>query len=69
MGVWDINEVDIEYRDLKTMCQPDLKLRKFVVSKKISYNMMRKTCDDLKGVMPTPFTKEELIKSNKDFKV
>ncbi len=69
MEVWDTKEVDIEYREMRSMCQPDIKLRKLVVSTKISYNVMRKACDDLNGVMPTPFTKKELMKSNKDFRV
>ncbi len=69
MSTWEAMQLDIEYRGLKTLCQPNKKLQKLIISKKISYNAMKKTCDNLEGVLPTPSTEAELVKANGDFKV
>ncbi len=69
MADWDVNDVAIESRELTSLCEPDPLLRKLIMTHKVSYNLLQKTCSNLGGRMPVAFDKEKLAQTSAQFLV
>ncbi len=69
MSKWEANQVTVVTRELESLCKPDPLLRQLIMTQKISYNLLSKTCNNLGGRMPVAFTKDQLANTSNLFQV